>query len=566
MEKDKQDIRNTDSIDSVRPEPGQGRSTMLYLFCLFVLGFALYSHILKSPFVLDDADNITRNAHIRMTEISWDALKDAAFKSLRQHRPLANVTFALNYYLGGYNTFGYHIFNILIHLACGAIVFFLFRITLRLDGPAIKRRWISVDHIAFFGAVLWLVHPLQIQAVTYIVQRMTALMALFYLLSLLFYAKARYRQTRFSRLAIEGSLAQAGATPAGTLNFKTLALYIGALICGLLSAGSKENAAMLPCFIFLYEWFFIQNLDIGWLKRRSGVILLIVVLLGATAYFVFDGHPIEKLLMRYDGRDFSMTQRVLTQFRVVLFYISLMLFPHPSRLNLDHDFSLSRGLLTPVDTLPAMMCVVGLLVMSAWIARRERLVSFAILWFLGNLLIESSIIPLELVFEHRLYLPSVFLLLAFVMLCVRGMAFRKVVVVILGAICVILAAWTYERNTLWRDTITLYRDCVQKSPDKARPHILLGTALMRAGRYRQSIVQFRNALAIDPTIIQLHNNMGISLVSLGDYEAGIAHFKKALELNPDMVEAAANLKKALNLQAAGVKAETEKQPDAAAVQ
>ncbi len=120
----------------------------------------------------------------------------------------------------------------------------------------------------------------------------------------------------------------------------------------------------------------------------------------------------ERVLDSYEFRDFTMTQRLLTQPRVVLDYLGLFALPLPGRLNLDHQVAVSRSILDPAATLPALLAVAGLLVAALTLARRRRLLAFAILWFLGNLAIESSVIALELMFEHRAYLPTMFIPLA----------------------------------------------------------------------------------------------------------------------------------------------------------
>ncbi len=122
----------------------------------------------------------------------------------------------------------------------------------------------------------------------------------------------------------------------------------------------------------------------------------------------------------YKILDFTLAERLLTQFRVVLFYVTLLIYPHPSRLNLDYDFLVSRGILDPPTTLFSMVIVAGLIAYSLWTAKKRPLLSFFILWYFGNLLIESSVFPLELVYEHRLYLPSVGPFVLFAILVVKG--------------------------------------------------------------------------------------------------------------------------------------------------
>jgi hypothetical protein len=228
--------------------------------------------------------------------------------------------------------------------------------------------------------------------VAYIIQRMNSMAAMFYILSMLFYVKFR----------------MSGANRLKWLQFA------GCVISALLAFGTKEITATLPFFIILYEWLFFQESSPQWAKRNlpllGGALVLVIII--ALVYLNYD--PVAKILNGYKIRDFTPMQRVLTQSRVVIFYISLILWPSPSRLNLDHDFALSYSLLDPFTTVISIVVIFTLIVFAILSARKAPLLSFSILWFFGNLVIESSVIGLELVFEHRNYLPSMFAILAIV--------------------------------------------------------------------------------------------------------------------------------------------------------
>ena len=189
--------------------------------------------------------------------------------------------------------------------------------------------------------------------------------------------------------------------------------FAGCFLAGILAMGSKESTAMLPVFIFLYEWYFFQDLDKSWFKRQLKYLVAIVLLFCFVAGFYLGFDPLGKFntLRDYVFKEFTIGQRLLTQTRVVLYYLSLIFYPNPSRLNLDHDFPLSYSLFDPFTTFLSLIIIVGLIALGLYLARRQRLISFCIFWFFGNLVIESSVIPLALIFEHRLYLPSMFVFL-----------------------------------------------------------------------------------------------------------------------------------------------------------
>jgi len=227
--------------------------------------FCIYANTLQNPLVLDDLSNILYNPHIRLTQLGLDELRQAGFESPLSNRGVAYVSFALNYYFHRLDVTGFHILNILIHVATGIFLYFLVKTTL--NSPALQSRSETVTWIPFGTALIWLVHPVQTQSVTYVVQRMNSLAAMFYVLALLLYARARRTEQ----------------------NLPKVFLLAGCIIAGILAVGSKEIAGTLPVIIFLYEWYFHQDLSLGWLKRRmlpiAGAVALLAVL--ALVYLAF---------------------------------------------------------------------------------------------------------------------------------------------------------------------------------------------------------------------------------------------------------------------------------------
>ena len=484
----------------------------------------IYSNTLQVPFLLDDLPNIEENPHLRLTGFSLAGLREAWLEGFLPRRPVANVSFALNYAVHGYALAGYHWVNLLIHVGTGLCLYALLKATLGLPLPRLSRRALS-GWVPLLTVLFWLVHPVQTQSVTYIVQRMNSLASLFYVLSLWCYVRGRLSMGLGSRWGWVG----------------------GCVLAGVLGLGCKEIVATLPFFIFLYEWYFFQGLSGGWLRRYGGVFGGVLILLLGLVWWYFGGHLMEALLAGYAGRDFSLGERLLTEFRVVVFYLGLLLFPHPSRLNLDHDFAVSHSWLEPWTTLPAVGLVLGLVVLAVVLARRgERLLSFCLLWFLGNLLMESSVIGLELVFEHRLYLPSMLLVLLVVVLAGRALRLRRGLT--LGLVCtlaLVSSGWTWERNAVWRDEITLWQDCVTKSPGKARPHNNLGRTLFEMGQIDEAFTHYQKALEIKPDFATAHNNLGVALAHRKRFDEAISHFRKAVQIYPDQEEAHNNLGSAL---------------------
>ena len=490
-----------------------------------LVGFALYARVLHGPFVFDDKLSIPDNKFIRISTISLGALEDAGFKSWCHNRPVANISFALNYYFGGYDVAGYHAVNILVHVLAAVFLFLLIKATLDLcSGQSGKsgRGPYPSSLLAFFAALIWLVHPVQTQAVSYIVQRMASMAGMFYVLSLLLYVYGRLGR-----------------------GYARWVLYGGSVLSGLLAAGSKETAVTLPLFVLLYEWYFFQGLSFKWLKKAVLPLIGVAAVLAAVGYFYLGVHPVDLIISQYSIRDFTPGQRVMTELRVMVLYLTLLILPLPSRLNLDYDFPVSRSLVDPFTTLLSLGLLAVLVALAVYSAKRQRLISFAIVWFLGNLVIESSVVALELVYEHRLYIPSMFVTAAAVAAAYQYARDRRVLVGLLCIVACIFSVWSFQRNAVWADELTLWQDCVKKSPDKARPRNNLGDVLLRLGMTDEAIRNFSKAVELDPNYVDALNNLGNALYSRGYYNESIRYLSRALDLDPKCVSAKNNMANSL---------------------
>ncbi|MBC2714666.1 MAG: tetratricopeptide repeat protein [Desulfobacteraceae bacterium] len=492
---------------------------------LIVIGFSIYSNTLNSPFVLDDLHNIYTNSFIRITDFSFSTIQNL-LKCPSGNRPLANFSFAVNYYFHQYDLLGYHLVNIIIHLITGLLLIFFFKSTLHVYAQC---NHLSVNQgnrfffIAYFSTLLWLVHPLHTGSVTYVVQRMTSMAVMFYVLSFLLYIKGRIAQR---------AMQQPNRPPSKT-NIFAWGYFAGCFVSGGLALACKEISATLPVLILLYEWFFFQDLRNIWSGKWTLWILGIVFLFVILALLFMGGDPVERILSGYDRRDFNLYQRMMTEFRVVIYYISLFCFPFPERLNLEHDYPLSFSMVDPFSTLFSFLSILGLIVFAIWAAKRHRLLSFGILWFFGTLVIESSIIGLEIIFEHRTYLPFTMLSFIFVYYVFQFINHHMVSALVLCMIISSLSFWTYQRNNVWRDEITFWEDCVKKSPNKPRAYSGLGKAYAENGNLEAAVIRFKQALDIDPGDISVKNNLGYALFQQGNYQEAEAVHRDALKIAPN---------------------------------
>ncbi len=475
-----------------------------------MLVFHVYARSKDGPFVFDDLPNISENRHIQISRLDWESLRRAAFESPISTRPFANISFALNYYFNQLDPKSFRLVNVLIHLGNGLLLLLFMKATLRT--PALRDRNRSLHRfMPFAAATIWIVNPVHTQSVSYIVQRMNSMGALFCLLAFLFYIYARLVKSRPGCRLL--------------LGFSPLAFLV--------ALGSKENSITLPFFIFIYEWYFFRDLDYEWLKKNYFWPLLIMIFWVGMACIYLDFNPVTTILSGYQSRDFTLLQRIMTQSRVVIFYLFLLLFPHPSRLNLDHNFSVSLSLLDPPTTLLSMVAIIALLATAVLCARRERLLSFCLLWFMGNLFIESSVIGLEMVFEHRTYLPSFPVSMVLVMFLYRLVVHVWARRLVLLVFVVIGTLWTHDRNMIWADNIALWDDSRKKSPDKARPYANLGVAYGKLGQLEKSINYLQQAVRLKPDYKKPRFNLAFSLLAKGDYRQAEHHAKVVLGATPN---------------------------------
>ena len=496
------------------PVSASAKSHLLCAAAILALGAAVYSQTLRIPFVFDDRPNISDNEFVRVTSLDPAALYRAAFDSPSSRRPVANVSFALNHVYGGHDVRGYHAVNIAIHLVNGILVYALFLVTIASSLPGRAR---SRPHWAALGAALiFITHPIQTQAVTYTVQRMTSMAAMFYLSSLLLWI-----------------LGRRGVPP-----WRRWTLWAAAAVLWLLALGTKQIAITLPLVVWLYEWFFFRDLSRAWLKRWSLAAVAVATILVLVGLLYTDFQPLARIQAEYADRDFSLTQRLATQPRVVVSYLALILFPHPWRLNLHHHFALSESMIQPAATVVAAAALGGLFVLSVWTVRRHRVVAFFGLWLFIHLLVESSVWPLEMAFEHRLYLPMFGVAILCLHLLSRigsgapSAALAAMVLIICG-----LSSATFARNATWQQRARLWTDVIAKNPASYRGHSNLGIALSATGQHEASIREQRRALRIKPDSAMAHYKLGKALGNAGELEQAIGCYRDALSINPQLVAA-----------------------------
>ncbi len=496
--------------------PGLLTHPLTALLLIGLLATAIYSNTFSAAFHFDDVQNLVDNPKIKHL---------THFLDLSGNRYVGFLSFALNYHFGGLNVFGYHLVNLLIHITNGFLVYLLVRLLFRaVHSPIINRYSLNVNRdpvsihdsqlVAIVTALLFVAHPIQTQAVTYIVQRFASLAALFYLLTLVFYL-----QWRLSPPGAKG---------------RTLRC-VGALFTTLLAMKTKETTFTLPFMLLLLEAVFFSHAP----RKRWAALIPFLLTLPLIPW----SHPGaigegEAGLLPRETLGISRGDYLLTQFRVIVTYLRLLFFPVHQ--NLDYDYPIHHSLSEPSVFLSFLFLsalfalAIYLLLSSRLTPSASRLTAFGILWFFLTLSIESSIIPIrDVIYEHRLYLPSVGIWLAAgTTLFAFSNRWRVWKAIGVGGLLVILSVATYQRNTVWKDEVTLWTDVIRQSPHKARGYNNLGVAYAAQDRLTEAISEYNTALSLRPDYPDAHNNLGNALEGVGRLDEAIQEYKTVLTLKP----------------------------------
>lgn len=430
------------------------------MLLISVLTVFAYWPGLSGSFVFDDYQNIVHNQSLALNELKLDGLVRAALSSGAgpTGRPIAQVSFALNHYLGAIDPWGYKLANVLIHALNGILVFVLASRLAALYEPATPRRIALAFGLAL--ALLWALHPLNVSTVLYVVQRMTSLSATFTLLALVVYVEFRVRLSALS--PVQG--------------IAWLALLVFLMLGGVYA---KENAALTPYFILLVEFLVFRfECNIAWKQRciRGGFAALffipVALLIGKIA------SDQDWVVRMHAGRDYLLADYLLSQGRVLWFYLRSILVPNIAELGLHHDdFIMSEGLFSPLITAFALLGHALMLGIAWWARKHYRVVTFGILWFYVGHLLESTIIPLILVFEHRNYLPSLGPLAIVVWGILQTKISERYKLIALSLVLALAFSLTMLRTQEWGDFLGFPLRQAEKHPGSVRANFDAGRTL-----------------------------------------------------------------------------------------
>jgi len=488
-----------------------------YVAALGIIGALLgvYHNSFYGPFVFDDIPAILENPTIRNLSDIALALSPPHGKGFTvEGRPLLNLSLAFNYALSGTDVWSYHLVNLVIHALASLCVLGIVRLTLvRIKDFVTESEALM---LGFICALIWAIHPLQTESVTYVIQRAESLMGLFYLATIYFFIKATDKKS------------------------SVLWIYLSALSC-LAGMASKEVMISAPVTVLIYDWVINANSIKDALKKRlayyaalfaSSIVLLVLALgtgtRGGTSGF---------------GIDITPWTYWKTQFGAIWNYVSLVFWPK----NLVFDYGV-EWVNHVVDILPYIIFLSALVAVSAYYFIKRTKIGLLAFFFFA-ILAPTSVMPgnRQIMAEHRMYLP----LLSVIALCVCGSYYllklksTKVILTsflfLCGIISVALGVRTYIRNDDYKTVVSIYEDTVLRRPQNGYAHYNLGKLYAESGKEQQAIVQYKEAIKYGPNTEQAHYNLGNTYSDLGRLEEAILEYQAAIRLNNTYSKAHYNL-------------------------
>jgi len=495
-----------------------------------IAGMVAYANGLHGPFVFDDPSSITGNATIRHLSDLGAILRTPSSTVTAQGRPVFNLSLAINWALGGKNVVGYHVANVLIHLCAGLALLGLLR-----------RIWRDDVLVPAAIALLWVVHPLQTESVTYTVQRAESLMGLFYLLTL--YCFIRYlggarppgalAPTALGSESTPGSAQRARRSRSTYAILSVLACYAG--------MATKEDMCSAPLIVLLFDRTFVSGSFASALRLRWKLYVALASSWLLLAYLIWSTGGNRGGSVGFNT-DIAAYDYWLTQFPAIVDYLRLTFWPHPL------VFEYGTFWIYHFSTVWLQTVAVGVLLgATLWAVWRRPALGFAGTFFFF-VLAPTSLLPgtTQMIVEHRMYLPLAALLAVVIAGLVRLSRPLALAVAGVGAfVCIVL---TWQRNEDYRSATGLWELTVQQRPKNVLAHTMLAQALETDGRPDEARQHFLRATELNPKFAMAQEGLGENLAKHGDLIAAIQHYQAALKAKPDYADAHDNLGVALGRQ------------------
>jgi protein O-mannosyl-transferase len=502
-----------------------------YGVVIALAGFAAYSNSFHGQFINDDLASIPDNPSIRqLWPLQGPLSPPHSYGCTVDGRPILNLSLALNYAISGTNVWSYHALNLLIHILAGLTLFGIVRRTLANQS---RKEASPAAFLAFFIALLWTVHPLQTESVAYVIQRAESLMGFFYLLMLYFFIRGTELASAKGKVAKSGERSAAVLVQVDEKAARRLAhIWFGLswLAC-FLGMGTKEVTVTAPIMVLMYDRTFAAGGFREALRRRRRYYL------GLAATWIFlaalmSGSGGNRSGSKGFGIGVSWWAWGLTQFKAIVNYLRLALWPHPL------VFNYGTFWVGPGEAAPYALIVLALAAGVLWAllrpreaGRRWQEIGFLGFWFFG-LLAVTSLVPGngEMIVERRMYLPLAAVLALIVPV---GYAWAgKWSFVFFSVLALAFGGLTWRRNEDFKTDLSIWSDTVAKRPGNADAQYNLGVACFDRGRVAEAEARYREALRLDPQNAEAHHSLANTLFHEGSTAEAVRHFKAALAARP----------------------------------
>ncbi|MBF0463906.1 MAG: tetratricopeptide repeat protein [Nitrospirae bacterium] len=475
---------------------------------------------MNCPFIFDD-----------------DAIrKVTSLPTLLDPRFLVNLSFLFNYKLNYLGVKGYHVFNIIIHVINGLLIYYVISLISKIEANEKNNSYYHYETLAFFAALIFVAHPMELFAVTYVVQRAASMAAMFYLLTLIFYIKFRIAQS----------------TALGTKKF-----YLLSLLFTLMASKTKEITITLPVMLTIFEFVFFD----GSIKKRLTYVIpffllipLTIIQINAVGVDVIFSEPQSKIYVQHSATGAAAKSPLIasnrweylfTQFKVITTYLRMFFYPH--NLTLIHYFTVSRTFFE-LKVVLAFILLLMLFAFGTYLLfigkKRSKLFGFGLIWFFVAISPQSSIVPIQgwMIFEYRAYLASIGIYIS-VIVTVFGLLKNhyRIVYMLMLSLSILLTILTYNNNKIWATEISLWERNVKVEPLHPVPHINLGSCYFAAKRYDDAIAQFKQAIALTPNTAEAYNDLGLVYERKGLFNEALEKFKYAMSLDSSYASPVVNL-------------------------
>ncbi|MDD5449982.1 MAG: tetratricopeptide repeat protein [Candidatus Omnitrophica bacterium] len=474
---------------------------------IIILGFIVYSNALNGEFVCDDEFIVKDNIFIKNWSNSLKVFTtdnvinpgEGVTRKYVLYRPMQMLTYMMDYSLFGRDAAGYHLTNILLHILAVLCLYWFISI-LFADPPL----------LAFFTSILFLVHPLHTEVVTYISTRSDSLGLLFVLLCLIFYLKQ--------------------------IHVKSVAIYFLTLLSYVLALLSRENSLILCALLLLYHYAF----------KKKILIPQFFSILGISSLYILFRTVVLKISIANPAYGTVIAERLPGMFVAITNYIRLLLLPFGLHMEYgDKMFSFSHP-----QSILGITILSSLLIYGFSQRTKQRLIFFSVFWFFIALIPVSNIYPLNAYMsENWLYLPSIgfFLILGWVLSSlykIKGS--RLPAVLFITGLLALYSYLTIRQNTYWKTPRTLYERTLKYAPDSSLACNNLGMIYRNLGKKEEAISLYKKAITANPGYLEAYLNLGVIYGDSGRYEEAIAMYEKAIELNPNCIDAYYNIGRAYN--------------------